>query len=571
MNGKVGKILACAAGGIVIAMLLAAALLSPRTDSHGMGAVALSREPGFYDDEFDLELSFDGGRIYYTLDSSDPDENATLYEGPIHISDASANPNVYAMNTDVCLEFYPEQLLHSKQQAQCGYVVPEQPVDKATVVRAVGIDANGNRSEVTTGVYFVGFGRKTGYEGKGIIAITTDPDNLFDPESGIYVLGKSFSDQLGEDGMYPEKKHDTGKEYLFWKANYRKRGVAWERKANIYCFDADRNLLFSGDYGIRIQGRASRAYLPKSFNIFVRKQYGTGNFSGMDLFGEAWQPSSVNLHSGAHAVSTKLNDYLINDLASDLAVDTRVYKPYELFLDGEYWGVYWLTPRYEREYFQYKYDVKGNDVVDIKEGVVEIGEERDIELYNALVQFITENDMSDPEMFAKACDMIDLQSWIDYYAAEVYIYNVDWPKYNMAMWRTRGKGSGAYADGKWRWILFDLNQAMIDYSAEKENVQRVFKKDKLFASLMKNKDFSDAFTAKLVELSENNFNPDRVETWIRDYEAVMVDAMEKEYARYYGDEQGVDDFIERCESVIRFFRNRSDYIRRVYMDVQAEG
>ena len=333
MNAKPAKLLACAAGGICIAMLLVAALLSPKTNGRGVGAVAMSRASGFYGAPFDLELSFDG-RIYYTLDSSDPDENAIPYEGPIHITDASVNPNVYAMITDVCLEYQPEQIAHPGKKPQFGVQLPEQPVDKCTVVRAVGIDGNGNRSDVTTGVCFVGFQEKTGYQGMGIISITTDPENLFGFEKGIYVLGKTFADCLEDDGLYPVTKDD----YVFWKSNYRKHGIDWEREANICCFDADRNLLFSGNYGIRIQGRVSRAFLPKSFNLFARSRYGSTAFSGMDLFGENWQLGSLNLHSGAHAIVTKLNDYLINDLVRDLDIDTRIYRPFELFLDGEYWG-----------------------------------------------------------------------------------------------------------------------------------------------------------------------------------------------------------------------------------------
>ena len=333
MNAKVTKILACAVGGIGIAVLLAAALLSPGTYRCGVGAVALSRESGFYDEPFDLELCFDGGQIYYTLDSSDPDEHSIPYEGPIHIADASENPNVYSMNTDVSLEFRPEILEHSGQKPRFGYEAPLEPVDKCTVVRAVAIDAAGRRSDVVTGVYFVGFRNKTGYENRGIIAVTTDPDNLFDPEKGIYVLGNAFESKL-VDGYYQE----TDILFESWSANYRKRGIEWEREATVQLFDADRNLQLSGNCGIRIQGGVSRGMLPKSLNLFARDAYGMDAFPGQTLFGEDWTLGSLTLSSGSESNRNKMHDVMVNELVSGLDIDTRLYRPYVLFLDGEYWG-----------------------------------------------------------------------------------------------------------------------------------------------------------------------------------------------------------------------------------------
>ena len=58
-----------------------------------------SKKSGFFDDEFELELSSKkGNEIYYTTDSSDPlnSETVQLYKKPIKIYDRSSEPNVYA-------------------------------------------------------------------------------------------------------------------------------------------------------------------------------------------------------------------------------------------------------------------------------------------------------------------------------------------------------------------------------------------------------------------------------------------------------------------------------------------
>ena len=561
MSSKRKRIISCVIGGIVLAMLLFGALRSPRTNSSGVDAVTFSRASGFYDDPFDLELRFDGGKVYYTLDSSDPNEHSTPYEGPIHIADASANENVYCMNEDLSLEYHPDIIKHAGHSVHYGYKLPQSKVDKVTVVRAVGVDAAGNRSDVVTGVYFVGFQNKTGYDNFGIIAITTDPKNLFDPEHGIYVLGNAFAKKL-VNGYFKK----TSALYEAWPANYNRRGREWEREAAVACFDTDRRLLFSGNLGIRIQGKMARGMLPRSLNLFARKEYGQVDIPALDLFGENWRLSSLNLHAGAHTMRDMLRDYLANTLTSHLNFDTRVYKPYQLFLDGEYWGVYWLTPRYEKEYFQSKYGVPSDEVIDVKEDKIEIGRAEDIELYNEMKSFITDNDMSDPAMYARACELVDMSSCIDYYATEIYIANTDWPHGNVALWRTRGNDSGVYGDGRWRWILYDLNLAMALKHSETDTVTRSMKQSPMLASLMDSPDFTQALHARLVELAENEFNPARIETFIRDYETFMVDAMENEYIRFYDAEKTADDFIRMCENVVTFFQRRCVYILENYGD-----
>ena len=94
-------------------------------------------------------------------------------------------------------------------------------------------------------------------------------------------------------------------------------------------------------------------------------------------------------------MNSKMRDYLMNKLASELNVATMDFVPYVLFLDGEYWGVYWMTEKYDREYVYYHYGVDTDNVVMIKNGSLEEGEESDYELYEAMIDFCSTSDMTD--------------------------------------------------------------------------------------------------------------------------------------------------------------------------------
>ena len=403
MNHRCRGVAFCLAGVALLAVLL---VCGPGRGEgkadEGVAPVRLSRESGFYDDSFYLEMACDRGEIRYTLDSTEPDEHSLLYTGPILVEDASDNPNVYSMIEDVCIELRSDILKVAGREPRYGFKTPSQPVDKATVVRAVCIDAFGNRSDVVNGVYFVGFDSKEAYDGMNIISITTNPENLFDFDRGIYVLGKAFDDTLVEGAGVPPAIANFGN----WAGNYKNKGRQWEREAYICFFDTARNLTLSGNFGIRIQGGASRYMLPKSLNIYARKRYGSESISALPLFGEDWQLHSLNLNAGGQGVETKIHDPLVNALVEDCDVLTREYEPYELFLDGEYWGIYGLTEQYTSDYFA-DYGIEEDNLWLVKNDQAEYGDDDTIESYHYLLEMMAYADASDEEVYEEISKVIN--------------------------------------------------------------------------------------------------------------------------------------------------------------------
>ena len=547
-------LLNCCLGIAVLAGMLAFALNKGGDERGVLTEVAFSRPSGFYDDAFRLELKGDGNPIYYTLDCSNPDARSTLYTGPILIEDASLKENVYSAITETSV-FYDKALLKQNGVARyLKYRVPKQPVDKATVVRAVSVDASGHFSPVSTAVYFVGYGEKTGYAGLNVLSIVTDPSNLFDDEKGIYVLGEKFKESL-KDGVV-QYEGEAG--VFSWPANYKQRGREWEREAVVHCFDTGGNAVFSGPCGIRVQGRATRYQMPKNLNIYARKEYGCEAFDTGGLFGRAYRLNRLNLYNGSNDLM--LRDFMLQEMSPDTDVASQEYCPCVLFLDGEYWGVYWLCTRYKADYLSQAYGVRRDNIVSVKVGNIEIGEDEDLKLYEDMVAYIADNDMRFPEAYERAGELIDLQSCIDYYAFEVYIASTDWPTNNIALWRSRRKASDTLSDGRWRWMLFDLDHTSRVENAGEDTAKRACNLDALFASLMQNDDFSRRFSEKLVQLAEGTFAPERTDAFVDAFESDMAAAIEKKYQRFYGKYDMDKLFYAGCEQVREFFRLRQTYI-----------
>ena len=69
--------------------------------------IKYSHESGFYDSPIEVELSVGSNYfITYTLDGRAPNAGSTRYEGPILITDASDNENVWSSIIETSLKYF---------------------------------------------------------------------------------------------------------------------------------------------------------------------------------------------------------------------------------------------------------------------------------------------------------------------------------------------------------------------------------------------------------------------------------------------------------------------------------
>lgn len=184
------------------------------------------------------------------------------YDGPILIDDASSNDNVYSARTDCFIGFNQSVFDISGFVQNLPLEVPKTLMDKATIVRAMCIYEDGEYSDISSQIYFVGYDDKSGYENMPICSIITNPDNLFDYETGIYVIGKTWtewwSSLTDHKGVYP----------YGGPVNYVKKGKDWRRQAIVSFWDSGHKCILEESCDISIQGASTRHSAKKSFNIF---------------------------------------------------------------------------------------------------------------------------------------------------------------------------------------------------------------------------------------------------------------------------------------------------------------
>ena len=302
---------------------------------------------------FSLDITCEGAeKIFYTMDGSNPMTSGTRkeYTGAVSVTDRKNDLNVLAAVEPVLFD-----CAYSTYNGSSCKAPADNEVDKATVIKAVGIDASGNYSGVVTNTYFVGSmaGHIQGIEESckaagiplAIMSVSMDYNDLFDYEKGIYVRGKVFEDAYRDwmDGKNPEAKEMRNLE-----ANYTQRGSEWERPAHIDYLESDgktTSCKLQQDCGIRIQGNYSRSDLQKGFRLYAKKEYGEKNFN-YPFFGEDLKDDTgatmdkfkkLTLRNGGNAsFLAKYNDAYWQSLLKDLHCDTQGSRACVVYLDGEY-------------------------------------------------------------------------------------------------------------------------------------------------------------------------------------------------------------------------------------------
>ena len=518
-----------------------------------------SMESGCYDTSFDLSIAAaEGEEIYYTLDGSKPDKDALLYEGPLDITDVSGGENVYAARTDL---------------SPTNSYTPDFAVDKATIIRAVSYAPQKDvYSNIVTKVYFVGFDEKTEYEDLAVISIVSDPESLFDEDNGMYGNGKALEEYKEAGGLVDGEllssftDAEGNQRHLYMASNAFKEGKEWEREAFFSYFDEEHFWCFSQNVGVRVAGQSTRGASQKSLNIFGRDIYDENVTFPYEFFADTSYSTIKLRNGGSDNAESKIKDAFLESLAEGRAVAVQHSKPCVVFLNGEYWGIYNLRERYKEEYLENYYDVNKNNVWIIDSGNGNVGGEDAKNAYDQMVEWISAVDMSVEENYQAVCELIDVQSLIDYYCINLYVDNQDMSfGQNMALWRTIGAEDSEYGDCKWRWMLFDMDISMNQYDSNtfafspRRDGQDLMD-EPVIKSLMQNTGFREQFYNTFLEIANTAFAYDRVHERLMEWQETYEKQVVKSHQRFFSEDFGEETFEAYIEQMDDFFKNRYPFI-----------
>ncbi len=320
---------------------------------------------GFYEHPFRMKLSgsADGEKIKYTLDGSDPRTSTNVMEGlsPVYLiidpnSTAGGRGKTGAVvlraskfvnGFDPSIPITRTYIFVDAVKSQTTHPGGSWPTN----------NTNGQKidllmdTKVTEDIRYKNLIQNSLLDIPSI-SVTTDPANLFDPQTGIYV-------------------------------NAQYHGKDWERPANIELLNPDKSKGFNIDAGIRIRGGWSRhdGYPKHAFRLFFRSEYGKGKLEfplfgndGVNEFDKIDLRTSQNYswaNGGGHSKYNTMNrDVFSRDTQKDMNRPYTRSRYYHLYLNGLYWGVYQTQERAEANFAESYFggDKENYDVIKIDIG-----------------------------------------------------------------------------------------------------------------------------------------------------------------------------------------------------------
>ena len=398
-------------------------------------------------------------------------------------------------------------------------------LSETTVIRAFSVAEGKTESKVLDLTYIINENHTI-----PVASLVTEPDNLWDYYEGIYVMGPGASPNAPYIGAN------------FWQN--------WEREASVSLYEKDGSG-FSSPCGIRIFGGYSRQQDMKSLSCFFRGEYGANQLS-YPLFGEAGldvYEAFVFRNTGQDYNGARMRDALLTDLASSaMYMPVQKNRPVVLYLNGEFWGVYYIREKINENYIAGNYNVSPDTVT------LDRGEGSTTE-YKNFVKYVKKNDLSDPEVYATVAAQMDIDQYIDYMIAQIYICNLD--NVNVKFFKI--------GEGKWTWILFDVdysttfttnNTVAAHLDPDGTGTNNYFSTD-LINGLLENGEFRDKFLTRFAWQIENVWSYERVLPVIDSYCDAIRPEMERDCERWELSYRTWENSVERIRT---FFKNREGYV-----------
>lgn len=469
---------------------------------------------------------------YYYADPTPGAQNDKGYEGITQLPAFSVTPGIYDNAVTVAITAGEGETIRyttdcTTPNASSEVYSGELSISKNSVIRAAAFRDGYLSGDVATATYLF---RSDGVNhALPVVTLVTDPDNLWNSKTGIYATGDQFDPDAASYA-------DTLQSATYYQAKFATEeqvDTIWEKPAAFSLFDDNGKQVFTQNVGIRIAGSFGRGRAQKGFNVIARKEYGKGSMEYPFFENRPYtEYKAVVLRAGAQDQNrSKIRDELASGLleGTDINILYQAYRPTVLYLNGEYWGVYFMKEKRNRFFVAQHENTENNVDLAIGKGFKQrsYGDNSD---WVSLYEYATSHDLSSADAYNYVAERMDVDSFRDYMIAEIYNGNTD--TYNFQYYRLKG--------GKWKFIFYDFCWGF--QSPGHETLAFRMGKTpsdvcsaKLFAAMLQNKGWRDSFCRRFGELLNTAFAPERVSALIEELYGYVEPEIKREREKFNKD------------------------------------
>ncbi len=435
-------------------------------------------EGGFFSKKIRVELSHNESNIdvYYTTDGSVPTKNSERYTQPITLK-------------------------------------------KTTVIRAVAFNSGKEKySRIESSTYFVDEPETDWL----VVSLAVNPEMLFDTITGLFEKG--VENDL--DGI------------ASYGANF------WDRKEhfiNAEIFESDSSTVYRSPCGFRLFGGMSRTFPQKSMLLISRKRYGNKRFKHrfFDQIKLNKFKYLILRNAGSDWGRAHARDPIINGMVDHWDIDKQAYRPCHVYLNGEYFGVYYLREKINAYFIGSHHKEVDPDTLDLIEHRLALRKGSKIG-YEKMIKFLEEADLSKKKYYDFLQTLMNVEKYADYKLLQIFIDNSD-AGGNIKFWR-----SDHYDKGRWQWILYDtdwgfglmnskgyLNNSLAFHTrADGPPWPNPPWSTLILRKLLENKEFEHLFINRFCDQLNTTFLTDTMLTQINEHQEMLRPEIPRQFKRW---------------------------------------
>ena len=304
-----------------------------------------------------------------------------------------------------------------------------------------------------------------------VISITANYDDLYGDHTGIMVRGNNGKPGYGQSSP------------CNWNMD-------WDRAGNIQYITPDNQMVLNQEVDLSMAGGWSRAWTPHTIKAKAKKKYGINSLDYQFFpIKKNLKTKAMKMRNGGNDTSFRIKDAAVSriTLLSGIDIDAQDYQPVMEYINGQFIGLLNLRELNNKDYVYSNYGWDEDEIDQFKfdpdSGYIQnCGDDIVIERIMELSQSV-----ADPEIYDSIKTMLDIDEYINYLAAELYLASNDWAANSNNIKGFRNRNNGRY-----RFVMFDtdaafsLSNAWTSLATATKNGQRF---GPLFVNMLDNEDF----------------------------------------------------------------------------------
>ncbi len=314
---------------------------------------------------------------------------------------------------------------------------------------------------------------------------------------------------------------------------------------------------FSVDCGIKMFGHTGLQMAKKSFKVNFRGHYGADLLTypvygadGPEVY------DSLIIRSGQDYPQSIFRDELFVNLCRQMSDNVLAQRDKFciLYINGQYRGIYCLKEAFSEFFYATNRNVTEQSVDMVQAPVYPSSD------IFQFMNYLGSHDMTDPENYAYACTVFNMESLIDWIIIQGYSTNGD-VQQNLRYFRSSDNG------GTYEMAFYDLDWAFYYHLAftdvlsndREMNWQHL----RLTTRIMRNPAFRQRFLERCSYHMANTLSNENVLATIDYYEQLLAPEVERERARWGGTYNGWLSYVNSLRRFITQHDHLGDMVRRL--------